>query len=369
MIINKDSILYYGKNGPELRLGSALFTFRDFNDTDYWYVDFFHGNYLAEVEKNMPANVLADIQAGKVTLLLHNSHEAFHSVVDYIYMFLVIGLNIPAKHVTLLSESAIINEEVKDIANKYSLPEIKTEWIRIFEYNVHNFTINKLKTLNTLVDKPYSKKFLNLNRRWRLHRPIFVALLKIHGLIEQGYVSLAPADDDRDWEQIWENIIYHQPDLSQHKDEIISMPALYLDTQEMHINRAVLTDDTDQYYKDTYFSVVAETNFYQEYGSGLFLSEKVFKPVSRRHPFLLLARPGTLQKFREIGYKSFSDIVDESYDDETDDNKRMHMVLAETKRLCTLSSSELHHFLSKAREITTYNYLLLRNKKKFITPL
>ena len=120
---------------------------------------------------------------------------------------------------------------------------------------------------------------------------------------------------------------------------------------------------------DTYFSVVSETNFYRDYGPGLFLSEKVFKPVSRRHPFLVLGRPHTIKKFNELGYRSFSDIIDESYDDEFDDRKRMHMVLEETKRLCNLSGEELKDFLHSARETTLHNYMLLRNKKRFITPL
>jgi hypothetical protein len=366
MILNKDNILYYGDNGPELRLRSALFSIRDFDDTDYWYVDFFLGEYLVDVEKNLPEAVLSDIRSGKVTLLLHNSHEAFHGVVDFIYKLLVIKLDIPAQYIILLSESSTINHEVTNVANKYNLPEIKTEWIRMLEYNVQTTTNH---TLNTLTDKIYNKKFLNLNRRWRLHRPMFVALLKIDGLLDQGYVSLAKSDDNASWEKIWDVLVDRDPTLIPHKDEVITIPPLYLDTLDLESNRATLTADTDQYYTDTYFSVVSETNFYSEFETGIFLSEKIFKPVSRRHPFLLLARPGTLRKFREIGYKSFGGIIDESYDDELDDTKRMHMVLAETNRLCNLSSSALQLFLIKAREITTYNYLLLRNKKRFITKL
>ena len=366
MILNKDSILYYGNAGPELRLGCSLFQIRDFNDADYWYVDFFHGEHLADVPAHIPDNILNDIRSGKVTLLLNNSHEAYHDVVEYIYMYFVVGLNIPAPHITLLSESAIINEEVKLIANTFNLPEIKTEWLRIFEHNIHTVTN---KTLNTLQDKVYTKKFLNLNRRWRLHRPMFVALLKINNLLDQGYVSMAPADDNTDWTRAWDTITYLDPDLIPYKDDVMSIPDLYLDTRELHINQVVLTDSTDQYYMDTYFSVVSETNFYRDYGPGLFLSEKVFKPVSRRHPFLVLGRPHTIKKFNELGYRSFSDIIDESYDDEFDDRKRMHMVLEETKRLCNLSGEELKDFLHSARETTLHNYMLLRNKKRFITPL
>ena len=366
MILNKDNILYYGNNGPELRLQSSLFQIKDFDDADYWYVDFFHGEYLVDVQKHIPDDILNDIRSGKATLLLNNSHEAYHDVVEYIYLYLVDGLSIPAPHITLLSESAIINEEVTVIANKYNLPEIKTEWLRIFEHNIHVATT---KTLNTLQDKVYTKKFLNLNRRWRPHRPLFVALLKINNLLEHGHVSMAPADDGQHWEKAWDMISYLEPDLIPHEDTIMSIPDLYLDTYDMHINQVVLTDSTDQYYQDTYFSVVSETNFYKEYGPGLFLSEKVFKPVSRKHPFLVLARPHTIKKFKEIGYRSFSDIIDESYDDEFDDRKRMNMVLEETKRLCNLSEQELTHFLAVASEITTYNYMMIRNKRKFITPL
>jgi hypothetical protein len=368
MILNKDNILYYGNDGPELRLSSALFAIRDFDDADYWYIDFFSGEHLIDVRNNLPTNVLADIQSGKVMLLLHNSHEAFHSVVGYIYMYLVVGLSIPAEHITLLSESSTINHEVTIVANKFNLPEINTEWIRMLEYNVQVQTIAS-KTLNTLVDKAYRKKFLSLNRRWRLHRPMLIALLKVSGLLEQGHVSLATSDDDTDWNRIWDNLVDRDPSLTAYKDIVMSIPALYLDTTDLKANRATLTVDTDQYYVDTYFSIVTETNFYEDFETGIFLSEKIFKPISRRHPFLLLARPYTLKKLREIGYKSFGDIIDESYDEEMDDNKRMHMVLSETKRLCNLPPPELSYFLTKARETTTYNYLLLRNKRKFITKL
>ena len=125
MILNKDNVLYYGNNGPELRLGSSIFYIRDFNDIDYWYVDFFRGEHLVDVPAHIPDNILNDIRSGKVTLILNNSHEAYHDVVEYIYMHLVAGLNIPAQQVILLSESAIINEAVKIIANTYNLPEIK----------------------------------------------------------------------------------------------------------------------------------------------------------------------------------------------------------------------------------------------------
>ena len=366
MIINRDNIYYYGNDGFEPRPDTSLFSIRDFDDKDYWYIDFFHGHCLAPAVNHIPSDVLDRIRAGSATLLLNNSHEAYHDLVEYIYLYFVDGLNLPPAQITLLSESAIINEEVKIVAEKYNTTMINTEWLRIFEYNMATV---EHEPITTLEYKPYIKKFLNLNRRWRVHRATFVAMAKIHNLLAHGYVSLAPADDGVTWHRIWDRVQTHEPELIPHKDLIVNMPPLYLDTYDMHINQVNLTESTDSYYTDTYFSVVTETNFYKEYGPGLFLSEKVFKPVNKKHPFLVLGRPYTIKKFTEIGYTSFSDIIDESYDSEIDDTKRMRMVIEETKRLCNLSDDELKNFLSKAKEITEYNHQLLKDKKEFITPL
>ena len=45
--------------------------------------------------------------------------------------------------------------------------------------------------MKTLQNK-HDKAFLNLNRRWRAHRPMFVALLKANKLLDKGLVSFGP---------------------------------------------------------------------------------------------------------------------------------------------------------------------------------
>ena len=46
--------------------------------------------------------------------------------------------------------------------------------------------------MRTLHQPSYNKKYLNLNRRWRAHRPMFVALLKANKILEEGLVSFGP---------------------------------------------------------------------------------------------------------------------------------------------------------------------------------
>jgi hypothetical protein len=69
-----------------------------------------------------------------------------------------------------------------------------------------------------------------------------------------------------------------------------------------------------QWYDDTYFSLVVET---VQHGSARRLTEKIFKPMAYRHPFLLIGPNNALKNFHELGFETFENIFDESYDDIT----------------------------------------------------
>ena len=101
----------------------------------------------------------------------------------------------------------------------------------------------------------------------------------------------------------------------------------------------------------------------------MFVSEKIFRQILKKHPFILVSRPNTLSIMRSIGYKTFHPIINEDYDSEEDDCKRMLMIVHEIDRLCHLNDDELREFLNKAKEITEYNYNVLFSKTEFLTRL
>ena len=68
-------------------------------------------------------------------------------------------------------------------------------------------------------------------------------------------------------------------------------------------------------------------------------------------------------------FLTFSPFIDEQYDQELDDGKRMLMILDEIQRLCNLTESELSEFLLNVKEICDYNYDVLMSKTQFITEL
>lgn len=385
MILNKDTgcVYVFTCNGHEPRLeireSTIIWQFRNYDDADYWHVEFMHGDAFDVFPMNqiVPDDVLIRIKNREAKLLIANSHEAFHKIVDGIYKSLVIREQIPPEQIVLMSESADIYDEVKIIAQKYNLAEIKCEWVLEFEWAIQQQK-KDFPLVNTLEDKHYQKKFINFNRRWRLHRPTLVAIMKAIGVLHLGHVSLGDSDDNNNWDRMWWWVKAHNSTnqtvrqlFTNHEQAITSMPPLYIDTTDLHENKAWLDASTDYLYEQTYFSVVSETNFYNDpmFETGRFLSEKTFKPVAMKHPFIVTSVPNILDKIREIGYKTFHPYIDESYDTETNDQERLLKIANETKRLSLLTPDELTEFLNNVRPIVEHNYNLLMTKQQFVHKL
>jgi hypothetical protein len=130
-----------------------------------------------------------------------------------------------------------------------------------------------------------------------------------------------------------------------------------------------------EFYENSYFSVVAETLYYQHYAVpnqnyigylqafiGLFLTEKTYKPIAAKHPFILLAPAHSLRMLRERGYKTFSPFIDESYDEIENDDLRLKAVVEEIKRL---SNSDLVNFTYQVKDIVEHNEKILRSQTVF----
>lgn len=403
-ILNKDTLYYLGTPGsgePFKEVRNDPFVWQSYEDSNDLVYAFEFGNGAAfstfPLDTLLTIEQIDQIRNSEAKLVLLNSHEAFHYLVKDIYNDIVFKYNIPPEQITLISESADVAAHINRVSSELNTKPMQSRWVRRFEFDTMvnmiemvlrqagdphaTFDLPNERIVNTLEDKEYKKKYLCFNRRWRGHRTVLVALLHATKILEKGHVSLAPADDYRTWQMVTKrNKIYMENNeeaislLESIEDELLNnFPALYLDTTDLVTNRALLTEDTNYLYNETYFSVVTETFFFnrerpEDYGR--FLSEKTFKPVIMRHPFIIVSVPYFLDKFKELGYKSFSPWIDESYDTETDDAKRMMMIVREIERLSNLSEDELKEFLSAIREICEHNYQLLVGKhmtNNFIT--
>lgn len=120
-------------------------------------------------------------------------------------------------------------------------------------------------------------------------------------------------------------------------------------TNKVNSDSSALYDAYD--HNHTGISIVLETVFDQR----IHLTEKTLRPLAIGHPFILAAGPHSLQYLKTYGFKTFSPWIDESYDTELDDQKRLNKIFAEMQRLSKLPHDELQEVLAQCRIISEHN--------------
>jgi hypothetical protein len=105
-------------------------------------------------------------------------------------------------------------------------------------------------------------------------------------------------------------------------------------------------------FNKTNISIVLET---VADDSKIHLTEKTLRPIACGHPFMLVAGPGSLEYLKSYGFKTFSNWIDESYDQETDTVARMKMIVNEMFRLQSLTQDQKENTWREIQEITEYN--------------
>lgn len=121
-------------------------------------------------------------------------------------------------------------------------------------------------------------------------------------------------------------------------------------------------------YKNSWYSIVAETN------SCIFnfITEKTGKCFYGKRVFLCFAAQGHLKLLQKHGFKTFNGIIDESYDDEPDPDKRLELFVEQIK---FLSKSNPVKIYEQAKPILDHNFNLINDMswqmhkiKNFIQP-
>lgn len=233
-----------------------------------------------------------------------------------------------------------------------------------------------------------NKKLLCFNRMPRWQRARMVGFLFEHDLVKDSYVSFDVSDHAESFNirQSW--LVADNTDIDPAFREEPYFNNIYKNWQQLPLvlNRTVerdnpvdINDDDLQYFDNSYFSVVNETNFYhcmREEGGrpiscvhtdGVFISEKLYKPIAHRHPFVVAGIPGTLMYMRKAGYKTFSEVINEDYDSIQDDNQRLEALEKEILRLATLTDAEWLEVQKVLKPIIDHNYNHLLSIKKLNT--
>ena len=364
----------------EYRTDTYIWQLRDFNDgRDYLYFEVFTGNAFDHypIRSLVSADILDRVCTDDKTFLyIVNSHEAFTEELIYpLYNNLVLKENIPARKIIIANEAADLQLTARECADVNNGECFITEWVRMFEGSVSQagHRSDFLENIMLDINNTYDKRYLCFNRRWRTHRPLIVALLKASSLLDRGYVSLAPSDDNKNWKEFYPMLKFQHSNnskitemLESIEDELIHMEPLYLDFNDLTVNLPEVMEESKYLYQNSLVSIVTETNFYSNtrHNSSRFLSEKIFKPIIFGHPFILASVPCSLELLRTLGYKTFHPYIDESYDTETDDCERVLKIIQEIKKICEYDDEQVKEFINNVKPIVEYNRELLLSKSR-----
>ena len=208
------------------------------------------------------------------------------------------------------------------------------------------------------------KTFLCLNNRQRPHRKNLFVLWNLNNLINDSFYTM---NNKSGFEQDVDNL-YHLRDYVDSNlmarvgvslediDKMEETLPLVLDRCKDVSEMSFLFGQIDTYYQRSLISVVTETNFEIP---DIFNTEKIFKPMIHRHPFILIGPYKTLAKLREMGYQTFSDFWDESYDEIQDPNERLLKIVELCKVISQWSDGEKKRFFYKSMVITNHNYKMI----------
>ena len=102
------------------------------------------------------------------------------------------------------------------------------------------------------------------------------------------------------------------------------------------------------WYDQTCFSMVLESIVDPPVNNTVFITEKTYKPIAFRHPFVIMGQPGSLKLLKSLGFETFENMFDESYDTEPDWLKRLDCLVNNVQQFNkqpydTLTEQKLRH--------------------------
>lgn len=112
-------------------------------------------------------------------------------------------------------------------------------------------------------------------------------------------------------------------------------------------------------YRDTVLSLVTETLVSDQL---IYISEKTFKPILSKHVFVVLGSSGILETLKKIGFKTFDNIFDESYDNIQILEEKIDAI---SNLVSHLSKMDIKKLYDQTRSIRDHNYNLIKDKKHF----
>jgi len=323
-------------------------------------------SHRTDIFESFGTEILNELNHGNAYVILNHQCESFTgSFFNTLYQKLKRFPSIPYNKIIYMVASADASREYKNFVKERAIPDDQQIVIMYVHHVYKRFGHDtSLRFFNYDRSVKKEKKFLSLNRRWHDHRLLLVCSLAYNNLIDHGYVSLGVALEEKQEAQDTINNLYRE-----FKSEYIvsgfekiknNLP-LQIDMVDLSINHFQTTSLPIEFYQKSCFSLVSSTFAFDYKEKSVGFTEKEIKPILARHPFVIHNLAGVLSHLKDMGFLTFERWFDESYDEETDDNKRLIKITDEVKRLSELSFDQWDIMLEEMTPVLEHNYNRLVN--------
>jgi len=315
---------------------------------------------------------LSAIRKKKCYLLLDQSHEGYHTIWLFKWFHDCCShYNINPTQVIYVTGNLAVIEQYSNWCSE-NVPQSKLCVIPNiqFEEFIQTAVENQIRTLPTSSQQvEYKTKNIEdikvynaFQKRSRPHRIWLFSKLYENQLMNDGVNSMNSFS--------YRNSHYEgrvlDPELYKSFKNLLPMyPRNNLDSKnkkgfEGSLGDLFEQDLNQQETLDTWISVVSEASFAED---TCFISEKSFKPIAVNHPFILYGNKNSLKYFRELGYKTFGEFIDESYDS-LESWDRLDAIIKIIQNIKAMSSDEKLKWFISMQPILDHNFKTLEENTR-----
>jgi len=254
--------------------------------------------------------------------------------------------NLPDRDIVKIQESIVD----RDIAKRVVFLSVHKDNNRNFKhFNVcpqhfHNFSVdNRSIELSNdscdFVDKYDKRRFCCFLQHYSEspERKYLLSFLEKHSLLDKGFISAK--NNAKDFNTIGKGGY-----------SFTSYDSVFNDL------------DIATTINNSYINIIPEGNF--THRESQFVTEKPLRSFFYKKPFIMMNRQYDLRYIRSMGYKTFSPIIDESYDNIYNHSSRMAAICTEIKRLMNKPFTEFKKDIKQLEDICDHNYMIYQTQRE-----
>lgn len=284
------------------------------------------------------------LQANEVLNFVNTNKELFKTK-RLILLMVDVYEAMDAACADVIDELAI---ELKDTCPVYLIDGDRKKFSRNY---IHYYAMHWVHhTLNdneyNIVDLDWNyKTFIFMNKMARCHRVQMISELLKNGLRKHGYISFTKETSCcTTWPGQYPAVMKEKFDILDFKNVLEKNPTQYVPFS---------------YCKKSFLFLNSETYTGDD---KMFLTEKTFKPMRVGMPFITIANVGTLEYLKELGFRTFGNWIDESYDTEVNLDKRIAIIIKELKRFSMMGHDKIFEMRGEMKPILEHNKRLVEEK-------